>query len=65
MTHTDARIDQENLLQYVAAYQESAPLTIGELWAVPIMLRVSLIENLCALAQEELAARAERVVADR
>jgi cyclic beta-1,2-glucan synthetase len=65
VTHTDARIDRENLLLYVAAYQESAPLTIGELWAVPIMLRVSLIENLCALAQEELAARAERVVADR
>src|SRR4051794_13084902 len=48
IAHTDARIDRENLLRYVAGYQDVTPLTIGELWAVAIMLRLGLVENLCA-----------------
>jgi len=64
ITHTDARLDRENLLLYVRGYQEHAPLTIGELWAVAIMLRLGLIENLRRLARHEVAARAERALAD-
>jgi DNA processing protein len=35
----------------VAAYQRVEPLTIGELWAVAITLRVVLVENLRRLAE--------------
>ena len=31
---------------FVAAYQTVTPLKLGELWAIPIMLRLALIENL-------------------
>src|SRR5215204_2863336 len=62
--HTDARLDRENLLHYVDAYQDRAPLTIGELWAVPIMLRLGLVDNLLAPARQELLARSERAQAD-
>ena len=34
------------LSSFVEAYQSVAPLRLGELWAVPIMLRLALIENL-------------------
>ena len=44
--HTDGQIDRENLSLFVKAYQRVRPLTLGELWAVPIMLRLTLIENL-------------------
>ena len=44
--HTDGQVDLENLSRFVKAYQEVQPLTLGELWAVPIMLRLTLIENL-------------------
>ena len=54
--HTDGQVDLENLSRFVRAYQESHPLTLGELWAVPIMLRLSLIENL-HLAAEQIAWR--------
>lgn len=54
--HTDGQIDLENLGRFVRAYQEAQPLTLGELWAVPIMLRLSLIENL-HLAAEQIAWR--------
>src|SRR5690606_16007473 len=36
----------EILSRFVAAYQTVTPLTLGELWAIPIMLRLALIENL-------------------
>jgi cyclic beta-1,2-glucan synthetase len=39
-------VDPENLSRFVAAYQTVTPLKLGELWAIPIMLRLALIENL-------------------
>lgn len=48
--HTDARIDREHLVRFIMAFQQTAPLSIGEVWAVPIMLRVCLVENLRRLA---------------
>ncbi|PIV34920.1 MAG: cyclic beta 1-2 glucan synthetase, partial [Lysobacterales bacterium CG02_land_8_20_14_3_00_62_12] len=47
ISHGDGRVDAEALLKFVAAYQSVSPLTLGELWAIPIMLRLALIENLC------------------
>ena len=46
ISHVDAQIDAEPLRAFVAAYQTVAALKLGELWAVPIMLRLALIENL-------------------
>ncbi len=63
--HTDGRLDRVQLVRFVAAYQTIAPLTIGELWAWPSMLKLALIENLRRLAEETLAGRASRLQADR
>jgi len=46
ISHGDGRVDEESLRLFVAAYQTVSPLTLGELWAIPIMLRLALIENL-------------------
>jgi cellobiose phosphorylase len=46
ISHGDGRIDQESVTRFVAAYQTVAALKLGELWAIPIMLRLALIENL-------------------
>lgn len=51
IAHTDALVDAESLSFFVAAYQEISELKIGELWAVPIMLRMALIENLRRTSQ--------------
>ena len=48
VAHTDSRFDPEMLVRFVRAYQEVQPLTIGELWAVSITLRIVLVENLDA-----------------
>jgi len=46
ISHGDGRVDAETLGGFVLAYQTVTTLTLGELWAIPIMLRLALIENL-------------------
>jgi cyclic beta-1,2-glucan synthetase len=45
ISHTEGRIDIGNVDLFVGAFQEVAPLSIGELWAIPAMLRLGLIES--------------------
>ena len=52
IAHTDSAFDLQKLTRFVAAYQNSHPLTIGELWALAITLRITLVENLRRLAEE-------------
>jgi cyclic beta-1,2-glucan synthetase len=64
VAHTDSHFDLELLRRFIAAYQQVQPLTIGELWAVAITLRIVLIENLRRLADQMVAGRGERADAD-
>ncbi len=64
VAHTDSRFDPEMLVRFVRAYQEVQPLTIGELWAVSITLRIVLVENLGRLARQITNSRAQRQIAD-
>ncbi len=50
ISHTDAQIDEDLLNVFFEAYQTETILKLGELWAVPIMLRLVLIENLQRIA---------------
>src|SRR5215211_2234040 len=65
ITHTDSRLDTDTLQRFIRAYQTVAPLSIGELWAVAITLRLALVENLRRLAITIARARAERDEADK
>ena len=60
ISHGDGRVDPESLDGFVAAYQTVTALKLGELWAVPIMLRLALIENLRRVAARVAGARIER-----
>jgi cyclic beta-1,2-glucan synthetase len=62
--HSDSRIDRKQLAVFVNSYQRVAPLTIGELWAWPSMLKLALIENLRRLAAGTLESRQARLAAD-
>jgi len=64
VAHTDSHFDPEILRRFVAAYQRVQPLTIGELWALAISLRIVLIENLRRLADQITAGRSTRATAD-
>ena len=64
IAHTDSRFDPESLRRMVVAYQEVEPLTIGELWAIAISLRILLVENLRRLAEQIVRSREARETAD-
>jgi cyclic beta-1,2-glucan synthetase len=65
IAHTDSQLETESLRRFINAYQKVAPLSIGELWAVAISLRLALVENLRRLATRIVRARTERDEADR
>ncbi len=50
ISHSDGHVDIYSLGNFLAAYQKVSHLTIGELWAIPIMIRLALLENLSRMA---------------
>jgi cyclic beta-1,2-glucan synthetase len=64
VAHTDSRLDAETLRRFIRAYQRESALTIGELWALAISLRLALVENLRRLTTRVVRSREEREEAD-
>ncbi len=64
VAHTDSRFEAEMLRRFVLAYQRVQPLTIGELWALAITIRVVLVENLRRLADLIVGSQTSRDAAD-
>ena len=63
VAHRDGAVDDASLSAVIRAYQGVRPLTLGELWAIPIMLRLALLENLRRLALHIDADLADRSLA--
>ena len=64
VAHTDSRFEPQVLCRFVCAYQKVQPLSIGELWALAITLRIVLVENLRRAAERIADGRAARQQAD-
>lgn len=65
ISHTEARIDLENVELVVAAFQHVAPLSVGELWAIPAMLRLGLLESVRRMALRTVQRLDQVEAADR
>lgn len=50
ISHTDGKIDENTIETFIKAYEKNTVLSIGELWALPIMIRIALIQNISKLA---------------
>ena len=61
---TDGQVDRETITRFLDAYQEQVPLDIGELWAMPLMIRIAIIERVRRLAEMVDARLREREAAD-
>ncbi len=64
ISHGDGRVELESLNRFIAAYQAIAPLNLGELWAIPIMIRLACIENLRRVISDLAEQRAHRDIAN-
>ena len=65
ISHGDGRVDPESLSSFVTSYQKVTVLTLGELWAIPIMLRLALIENLRRVGARIVTGSVDRDLAAR
>ena len=64
IAHTDAQLDRHIISNYLAEYQAITPLTMGELWVMPLMLRVALIAHIQRLTDQMIHWLRERESAD-
>lgn len=64
IAHTNADVSEERLIGFIDAYQSENALTSGELWALPIMVQIALIQNLQRLADEIVRNQRRRTAAD-
>jgi len=64
IAHGDGRVDPDDISRFIAAYQTVTVLRLGELWAIPIMLRLALIENLRRVAARVATSRRDQNLAD-
>ena len=69
ISHTDGELDENVVEVFVKSYQKNSILTSGELWALPIMLRIALIQNISKIVDKVIFAQLEKnrgdVIADR
>lgn len=67
VTYTDNLVDANTLANYIKNYQEEKTLMLGEVWAIPIMARFVLIQQLAekskkVLEQKKMQAEVNRLV---
>ncbi len=51
VAHTDGQMDETVLSDYLKAYQSHSALFDRELWAIPMVMRLALIENIRHLCE--------------
>ncbi|WP_411679001.1 GH36-type glycosyl hydrolase domain-containing protein [Clostridium thailandense] len=69
VSHTDGRVDEEAIENFINSYQKNTIITSGELWALPIMIRIALIQNIGKIVDRIVFAQEERkkgdIIADK
>ena len=50
VAHTDAELTEQDVVDFLRDYQRVSPLTMKELWALPLLLRLALVESLSYLS---------------
>jgi cyclic beta-1,2-glucan synthetase len=51
VSHTDGRIDKEQLTRFINSYQNQSTLSMSELWALAPMIKMALIEKIAHVCE--------------
>ena len=52
VAHTGGNVNEKSIISFLKAYQAQQPLLMSELWALAIMFRLALIEQISKLCEE-------------
>jgi cellobiose phosphorylase len=64
VAHTHGQIEEEPLLKYLKAYQNHNILFEREIYIIPVMLRLALIENIRVICEDIMDTRKQWILAD-
>ncbi|WHH60301.1 glucoamylase family protein [Petroclostridium sp. X23] len=59
VAHTDGRFDEKTLISFIEAYQSQNILSSAELWAVAVMVRIALVENIRRICEKLIKSQNE------
>lgn len=65
VSHTDGKIDEKTIMSFIESYQKQTVLTNAELWALPNMLRIALLQNIGSVTNKIVTAQKEKSRADK
>lgn len=65
ISKTDGRVEESSIENYINEYQSVVVFTSGELWALPIMLRIALIQNIGKIIEKMIFSQKEKNRADK
>ena len=65
IAHTDSQLEPEIIRRFICAFQKVSALSIGELWALAITLRLVLVENLNRISSHILSDHDKRNLANK
>lgn len=61
----DGRINEDALVSYIREYEKKAVLTSAELWALPTMFRMAVIQNISKITESIVFSQTEKTKADK
>ena len=65
ISHTDGKVDENIILSFINAYEKRSVLTSSELWVLPTMLRIAIIQNISRVVSGIVFAEREKRKADK
>ncbi len=63
--HTDGKIDEKAIINFIKAYQTKALLSSSELWALSLMIRIALVEKIKKICEKIVETRSQREKAEK
>lgn len=60
ISHTDGRIDEDTIDIFIDSYQKNTILTTGELWALPLMIRIAIIQSISKNVERVIYSQEEK-----
>ncbi|MEY7999829.1 glucoamylase family protein [Clostridium sp. Mt-5] len=60
LSHTYGTVDEDTIEDFINAYEENTILKNCELWALPIMIRIALIQNISNITKDIIFMQKER-----
>ncbi len=51
ISHTDGRLEEDSLVNFIKSYQTQRVLSIAEVWSISLMVRIALIKNIRIISE--------------